>query len=236
MISMLTNRLKRLVDAVDNLLFPRCCPVCGRSLNDSEKCICEACFLEMPRPTVINGRMTHLDILFLGTKAVDAAISLFQYNRQSLYANIIKDIKYHNSPQIGMHLAERFAREHTDDNWFADIDMVIPVPLHASKLRRRGYNQSVWIARGISEATKIPVVEAIYAAKPHRTQTSKSVVERRQNVKDVFDCSTDLTDKTVLIVDDVITTGATISECADLAAAHGAKSVKVLSLAFAESV
>lgn len=222
--------------SIANLFFPNCCPVCGRALSEEESFLCAGCLDAMPRVAERDGRMVDEELLFLGARSVVSAKSMFQYNRASAYANIIKDIKYHNSPQLGEWLARKFAEEQMAKGWFEDIDIIVPVPLHFSKLVKRGYNQSDYIAKGVSEVTSIPVVSAVVASKPHKTQTSQSAEARRLNVCGVFSVCCDVREKRVLLVDDVITTGATMSECCDVLRQAGAGDIKVLSLALAESV
>lgn len=217
------------------LLFPHYCPVCGRALMRSEKHICQGCMIGLPRLPMIEGRMEDVEMLFMGAKSVTKAVSLFRYNRHSAYASIIKDIKYHNNPRLGYELAGMFATELLDIDWFDGVDMIIPVPLHRKKYIERGYNQSMYIANGISDVTGIPVVKALTAVKPHKSQTSQDSVKRRMNVKDVFDATDDVRGKVALIVDDVITTGATISACSDVLLQHGVAEVRALSLACAST-
>ena len=228
--------LKTIYKSIVNLFFPECCPVCGRALSDYEYHLCTECFEAMPRVAERDGHMVDEELLFIGARSVVSAKSMFQYNRASAYANIIKDIKYHNRPQLGEWLARKFAEEQMTKGWFDDIDMIVPVPLHFSKLVKRGYNQSDYIAKGISQVTSIPVVQAVVASKPHKTQTSQSAEARRLNVCGVFSIGCDVSDKRILLVDDVITTGATMSECCDVLRQAGAGDIKVFSLALAESV
>lgn len=220
-----------------NLFFPRCCSVCGKALSDVEQYLCMECLAGLPRLTTgTDGRMQEADALFLGCKTVEAAVACFHYNRQSRYSEILKDIKYRNRPDMGRFLARQFASRIADYGFFNGIDMIVPVPLHKSKLRRRGYNQSLYIAKGISDVTGLEVEEALQAVKPHSTQTHMSPEERRRNVEGVFAADDNVRGKKLLLVDDVITTGATLTVCCDVLEAAGAVSVKILSLAFASTV
>lgn len=180
--------------------------------------------------------MQEVSDLFVGCKWVDSAVSFFRYNRQSKYSELIKDIKYRNCPELASCLAGKFAEELSRGGFFDGVDMIVPVPLHKSKLRRRGYNQSLFIAEGVSAVTGIKVVGALVAVRPHASQTSKSSEERRRNVAEVFEVVEDVAGKTVLLVDDVITTGATATVCCDVLGAACVGRVKVLSLAFASTV
>ena len=222
--------------SLGGLFFPRCCHVCGKALSDGERYMCIGCMSGLPRLEISGGCVQEVSDLFVGCKWVDSAVSFFRYNRQSKYSELIKDIKYRNCPELASCLAGKFAEELSRGGFFDGVDMIVPVPLHKSKLRRRGYNQSLFIAEGVSDVAGIEVVEALAAVRPHASQTSKSSEERRRNVAEVFEVVEDVAGKTVLLVDDVITTGATATVCCDVLGAAGVGRVKVLSLAFASTV
>lgn len=190
----------------------------------------------MPRVRREDGKCTEVDRLMLGSRLVDGAVSMFEYNRTSPYSGILKDVKYHNSPMIADALARQFGRELADEGFFDGIDIIVPVPLHSGKLAQRGYNQSLFIARGLSAITGIKTMEAIKAVKAHDTQTHRTTSERHDNVKGVFEARQSVAGKCVLVVDDVITTGATTIACCDALQAAGAQKAKVLSLAFAGTI
>ena len=130
-------------------------------------------------------------------------------------------------------MARLFACELLSVGFFDGVDMVVPVPLHSSKLARRGYNQSAYIASGVAAATGIRMVEALAAVKRHSTQTHRSVADRHANVAGVFVAKPEVGEKHVLLVDDVITTGSTVIACCDALQVAGAASARVLSLGFA---
>lgn len=226
-------RLTYLLKSLADLFSPACCPVCGRHLSDGEKGLCLQCHLEMPRLRFsADGKMPEVEQLFTGCQIVTHAVSCFAYSRQSRYAEILKDLKYHHAPQAALHIARGFAEELKERGYFDGVDEIIPVPLHRSKLKKRGYNQSLLIARVLAEVAQIPVGEGLKAVKPHATQTAKDTEERHRNVGDVFRAS-HMEGRHVLLVDDVITTGATLTACCDALQAAGAASVRIVSLAFA---
>lgn len=229
------NPLSHILKSITDVFFPNLCPVCGRHLIEGESDMCMACQVDMPRVTCEDGHCITVERLLLGSRIIDRAVSMFIYHRASPYAEILKDIKYHNKPILGKSLARVFAKELSETNFFDGVDYIIPVPLHKSKLNRRGYNQSRFIADGVSEISGIPISEAIKAVRPHESQTTQSAEDRRANVNNIFDTDDSMDDKTVIIVDDVITTGSTIMSCCDSMRQAGVKSVRVLSLAFAGS-
>lgn len=226
--------IKVALQSLRELFFPECCPVCGVKLSEGERFICMGCLADLPRLHVRGSdKMEGVNALFAGVEAVDDAVSMFSYDRLGSYSGILKDIKYRNRPQLGKELARIFAKELALRHFFNGLDCIVPVPLHHSKLENRGYNQSRYIADGVAEATGLPVRELLDAVKPHKSQTSKTAEARRKNVAGVFVSNNDLAGCNVLLVDDVITTGATLVACCDELERSGVGRIKILSLAFA---
>ena len=223
----------RFLDSLSALFFPETCPVCRTDIAGSGMPLCVRCLAGMPLIPYRSGEVNPAEDLFAAVPIVSKAAFMFSYRAESAYAEIIKDIKYRHRPQIGRRLAALFARELSENGFFDGIDCIVPVPLHRRKLQKRGYNQSLYIARGFSDATGIPVKELLIASLPHTTQTRHTSEERRQNVSGVFEAVERLDGKSVLLVDDVITTGATAEECCRCLSAAGAASVAVASLGLA---
>ncbi len=211
--------IKRIISDIADLLLPRACPVCGKVLSAHERYVCSGCMLDLPRTLLHEHQFNTMEQLFAGKTPIERATGYFFYEKDNRYAGILHSIKYYNNPKLGQWLAAKFATELLQSGFFDGIDMIIPIPLHRSKLALRGYNQSEYIARGISEATGIPVAtDIVKAVKPHATQTRKGIYERYLNTRGIFGISHPerLEGKHILIVDDVVTTGATIMSCAEL--------------------
>ena len=228
-----TMGLKRLIDSVAEVFYPRLCPVCGERLVAGERSVCLSCLAVMPRVEIGHDGCPEVERMLLGSRLVEHAVSMFVYHRANPYAEILKDAKYRNSPRIVYDMARLFACELLSGGFFDGVDMVVPVPLHSSKLARRGYNQSAYIASGVAAATGIRMMEALAAVKRHSTQTHRSVADRHANVAGVFVAKPEVGEKHVLLVDDVITTGSTVIACCDALQVAGAASARVLSLGFA---
>lgn len=228
------NAIRNIKEGIVEFFFPHCCAVCEKHLVGDERFICDTCFHALPRVRMQRGVMSEVDDLFLGCRIVKHGVSFFKYSRYSKYSEIIKDIKYRNKPEMGTALARIFAQELLEVNYFDGIDIIVPIPLHRKKQRERGYNQSWYIAKGVSEISGLPIEEVVEAVKPHKTQTAKTADQRKNNVKGVFGINKNITGKQVLLIDDVITTGATLMECCDELEKAGVRGVKILSLALAE--
>ena len=178
--------IKEILQSTAQILMPRTCPVCGKALDGGERYICRRCLMDMPRTMYEAVPLNNMAQRFVGAVPVERASAYFFYERNAPYSQILQDIKYRNVPDMGRWLARRYAESTADSGLWDGIDYLIPVPLHIGKLAKRGYNQALYIALGISDATQIPVYEAINAVKGHATQTHKSAFERRQNTKGLY--------------------------------------------------
>ncbi len=208
----------KILQYIADLLFPRLCPVCGRALNAGEKYVCALCMAELPRTGYHKIEFNAMEQLFAGKVPVERATGYFFYERGSRHAAILHSLKYRNQPYLGKWIASQFAKEIAGSGFFEGISAIVPVPLHRSKLAARGYNQSEYIARGIAEVAGCPVLPLVKAVKGHETQTSKGQHERLLNTVGVFKASAEakrFAGSHILLVDDVVTTGATLLACAE---------------------
>lgn len=220
-----------------SLLFPRCCVVCGRSLAKGEECICAMCNINLPRTNYHLQKDNQVEQLFWGKIPLERATSFFFYRKGSDFRQILHQLKYGGQKEIGAIMGRYMASELTVSGFFEGIDVIIPVPLHKRKQRIRGYNQSEWIARGISTVTGIRIdTEVIVRRKHTDTQTRKSTFERWENVDGIFELhhAESLKGKHLLVVDDVLTTGATTVACASRLVEIEGVRISVLTLAVAE--
>lgn len=213
----MTTAIKNIASALLDMLFPRICPVCDTVLTSHEKHICTRCLIDIPITRFHTEKFNPMEQLFAGKILIERASGFFFYEKGNPYANIIHDIKYRNQPQLGRFVARIYAKQLASCNYFDDIDYIIPVPLHSRKLRKRGYNQSEAIAQGFADVFNIPVLtDVIIATRNHESQTAKGIYERWLNTQGIFEAQNTLPieGKHVLIVDDVVTTGATLLSAA----------------------
>lgn len=219
------------------LVYPRLCEVCGDALVDGEDTLCLKCLCEMPLCRITDFRSNFIHDRLAGHTPIEKAVSLFYYLRSNRFTLLIQDAKYNGRPRIASWLARKLTDSIQASGFFADIDMIVPVPLHLLKKLRRGYNQTDYIAGAISGLTGIPVEHALVCRRRHSSQTRRTPFERWLNARDTYTVSPDaeLTGKHILIVDDVITTGATLLSCAEaLHAAFPSARISVLSLGVTE--
>ncbi len=198
-----------------DFFFPRFCAACGRRLTEAEKHLCCGCIRGLPRTNYHLMEISPLEQVFWGQVPIERATAMFFYNSTKTN-NVIYQLKYLNNPKAGMYVAQLMASEIADSGFFQDIDIIVPVPLSWRKKLIRGYNQCDWIAKGISKQTGIPIVfDAIKRAKHNTTQTVLDHQHRWDNVNNIFRLAKAelVAGKHILIVDDVITTGATTISC-----------------------
>ncbi len=165
---------------------------------------------------------------------VDGLVSLFVFEKEGPFQKIAHALKYSGVQQLGLELGRRLGSLIQEEG--ISVDMIVPVPLHKRKIRERGFNQSLLIARGIGEVMGIPVrSDVVLRRRWTQTQTTLSKEERKQNVENAFQCGrTDIHGLRMIVVDDVVTTGATIEAVATALKSSGARSVVAASAALAQ--
>lgn len=223
-----------IVEDFISLFFPRFCVSCRRSLYKAERMICTHCLTDVAKTGSHKESPNFIEQKFHGRVALTSACSYLYFQQDGIAQQLLHHLKYKNLPQLGVEMGQRYGAELS--NYIVDkqIDFIVPVPLHYKKLKKRGYNQSAQIATGLSEVTGIPMLDALKRIKSTTTQTAKNRVERWKNVSQIFEISNPkINQKRILLVDDVITTGATIEACAQVLLDADCQ-VAVLSLAAAK--
>jgi ComF family protein len=174
--------------------------------------------------------------IFWGRVKIEHALSFYYFIKGGILQKLVHEIKYRGAKELAYELGKESAYVLKESDFFSKIDYLCPVPLHKQKEKKRGYNQSEWIARGLSEVLNIPVEKNILKRKIYTsTQTKKNRQQRWENVKDAFDIGEKhkLEKKHILIVDDVLTTGATLEACAQNILEIDGVKVSIFTLAFA---
>jgi ComF family protein len=210
------NYIYDLWDDFISLLFPRLCYACGCHLLRNEKLICTGCFVAIPRTNYHLQAENPVAQLFWGRGIVEKAAAFSYYSRGSRIRNLIHKLKYKGIKEIGYELGRIYAKSLKSSGFISNIDLIIPVPLHPSKKRSRGFNQSECISSGIAEVTHLPVdTLSLVRTVISDTQTNKSRFDRWTNVDRIFQVTDPyaIKGKHILLVDDVITTGSTIESC-----------------------
>jgi ComF family protein len=230
---------KQLLDDLTALVYPVTCLSCRQLLEAHEVHICTKCFIDLPYAQTHRLEESPIAVKFYGRIPLLYAWSYLKFKKTSRVQRLIHYFKYENMPEIGYQLATHYAEKLKEEiPEKLNFDFIIPVPLHPSKKAIRGYNQSEYIARGLSQVWQTPVLTQHLQRRTHsESQTRKSKDARWHAVSEAFTLSNNeiFTHKHILLVDDVITTGATLEACASLFVTAKAKNVSVLSLAYLET-
>ncbi len=200
-----------------NLFYPRVCAACGESLLKDEETVCLKCRYLLPKTGYELNPDNPLAQTFYGRVKFHAIMACFFFAKSGKVQHLIHELKYKGNKEAGVFLGQQLGETIKDAPLFQGIDYLIPVPLHPKREKQRGYNQSLMIAKGINEVTGIPIGDKyLIRAVNTATQTKKSAEERYKNVKDIFEVRfpEELEGKHVLLIDDVLTTGATLESCA----------------------
>lgn len=225
--------MKSLID----IIYPRLCPVCGRVLLRGEKHLCLNCLSELPLTYFWSWKENPAEQIFWGRVYFERVASLILYRSESPYRSIIHEFKYNNQVTLGRFMGSMLGKRLKESGQYNNIDVIIPVPLHPLKKWKRGFNQAEVIARAISKEMEIPVLTGVLVrSRFTATQTKNDPQHRWRNVEKAFKIrnSKKIEGSGILLVDDVLTTGATLEACGTaLLKAKGSR-VSVATLAFVE--
>ncbi len=221
-----------------NLISPQACPVCGGRMTVGEALVCGKCNLQLPRTGYSgNAYRNEMAKLFWLQIPIERAAAWFFYEAHSPVSRLLYRLKYANHPETGEEMGRMMAQEMQADGFFDGIDAIIPVPLTRKRQRERGYNQSMEIARGVSGITGIPILKQVLVRTSFaESQTRKDRRGRHDNVESAFRLNKNiaLQGKHLLIIDDVVTTGATITACGKQLMKAGEVKISVLTAGFAK--
>jgi ComF family protein len=221
-----------------NLLFPKTCVGCEKVLLTQEKILCINCLIDLPYFEQYESYSNTLEKTFWGRIKIEKAHAYLLFKKTGTVKNIIQEIKYYGNKKLAFEFGFRFGQKVSKQLQIAGINGIIAVPLHEKRLKKRGYNQSEFIVQGMCKASDIPNFSHLVKRKIYtNTQTSKSRIERWENVESIYEIDPEIfninTDAYFLIVDDVITTGATIESLARSLQEAGKCKTSVAALAFA---
>ena len=219
------DQIERMAHSFRHLFFPHTCAGCGSDNLSDKQVICLRCSYHLPLTHFEQHASNPVEKIFWGRLPVQAAFSQYYFTKDSVLQNLLHELKYQGHQDIGRFLGREIGHSILNCNRMHPIDAIIPLPLHPRREKERGYNQAALIGEGIGEITGLPIWNnKIIRTASTETQTHKSRTERWQNMEGRF-MLTDpesLRDKTILLIDDVITTGATLESCgAELLKAPG---------------
>lgn len=235
----MASKTQSLWTRILDLIAPRLCVCCGHRLAVSEQVICANCTLHLPRTNFQEDALENpMARRFWGRLPIERATAYFYYAPGSATSRAIRMLKYENRPDIGETLGRMAAMEAKGSGFFEGIDLIIPMPLTKRRRWQRGYNQSLEIARGISEVTGIPICDtAVRRIGFKKSQTQLHYVERQENVEGSFELhdAAAVRGRHLLLVDDIVTSGATMTACGNALEKAGDVRFSAMSLGYTKS-
>lgn len=220
-----------------HLFYPKLCANCKNNLTENETVICTFCRHDLPLTNFIDYKKNIVHVTFYGRVSIEKAYSLLFFRKIGITKKLIHELKYKGNEDIGIFFGNWLGEVLKENKQFSDVDFIVPVPLHLKKMKTRGYNQVTKFGQSLSKHLKISFIEnVLIRIATSKTQTFKDRFERFNNLNTKFllkDASI-FTNKHVLLIDDVITTGATLEACIkELQKTKGIK-VSILTIAYTE--
>ena len=228
---------QRLADDLFSLLYPRLCLACGRDVPPYSHSFCIRCKLALPETEFHLQEENTFTDRFWGRLPLEAGAAMLYFRKHGLTQNLMHNLKYRGKTEVGVELGRLYGYQLAESSWFRGLDGIIAVPLHPRKERMRGFNQSDCFARGLSETMSIPHWKnALIRRLATDSQTRKSRFERLENMQNAFEVGNParLRGRHILLVDDVLTTGATLEACALQLLAIPETRVSMATIAIAE--
>lgn len=219
-----------------SIIYPNLCYVCNADTPIKGRHICIRCLSGFPYTDHFTTHENLVTQKLYGREHIENGAALINYYKGSHYADMIHRLKYEGCRKIGPMLGEMTGRKLLETDWIDEIDCIVPVPIHKIRRMKRGYNQSTEFAKGIQSITKLPIVENLLLKKVHTTsQVEKDRTHRLENVINSFalHAPNRYKNKHLLVVDDVITTGATVEACTRKLSTISGVCISVLAIAVA---
>lgn len=221
-----------------SLIFPQVCVACGKSLYKNENSICTFCSYNLPKTNFHANNANPVAKIFWGRINIFSASAYYNFGKGGKVQHLIHQLKYGGQKNIGVTIGKFYGYDLMKCELFNTVDAIIPVPLHPKKQKKRGYNQSECFAQGLAQSMKVKTdFKTLFRSFESETQTKKSRFNRWKNVETVFQLKENhlLEGKHILLVDDVITTGATLEACAQTLLQIPDVKVSIATIAYANN-
>ena len=212
-----TNSFYSAIEDLIALFYPNTCIICGENLLKKEECICILCLYKLPKTDCFKQQENSLSKLFWGRVRLQNAVALYQFHKDGGLQKLIHELKYNRGKDVGVFLGKQLGYALKESSYFRNIDYIFPIPLHPKKEKLRGYNQSKYIAKGIQEILQVKInTRSLIRIENTDSQTRKKRFSRWENMMNSFALKKTKTLKHahILLIDDVVTTGATLEACA----------------------
>jgi ComF family protein len=226
---------KTALQSLLHLFFPHLCAGCDSDIINNQQVLCLKCIEQLPVTDFHLHANNPVEKIFLGRLPLAHAGSYLFFTKDSLLQHLLHQLKYKGNKDLGSYFGKQIGNALLQSNRFTDIEALIPLPLFASRERKRGYNQATVLCEGIASVLQVPVLKnVIKRTMATETQTKKNRIERWQNIKDKFELtdSAAIQHKHVLLVDDVVTTGATLEACGRELLSAGTVQLSIFTMAY----
>lgn len=231
----MVNTLKHYANSLTHFIYPHHCCGCGSDTLTDEQLLCVQCITHLPKTNFTNIYNNIIERKFYGRLNVKYATAAFYFTKQSLVQHLMHQLKYKGNKEVGDLFGKLLGTQLQQSAKYNDVDIIIPLPLNEKREHRRGYNQAAIIAHGIASVLNKPVnSKAVIRSINTETQTHHTRIERWQNMDGVFVVAKNdaITGKHVLLVDDIVTTGATLEACGKQILEAGAASLSIATVAY----
>jgi ComF family protein len=208
--------LKALKDSLLHLAFPHVCEGCGTDNLQAEHLLCIRCLSYLPKTNFHLHANNPIEKIFWGRIALSQATAQYYFTKESMMQRLMHQFKYKGNKEVGIYLGRLMGLAMAESNRFSTVDALIPLPLHKSKEHKRGYNQAALLCEGLSGVLNKPTLNNVVTRTAYtETQTRKNRIQRWQNMEGKFELINPsvIENKHLLLVDDVVTTGATLEAC-----------------------
>jgi ComF family protein len=230
-------RANEIIESILHLLFPHICPGCGTDNLSHKNILCLHCMASLPETFFEYYPDNPIEKKFYGRIPVQAATAQYFFSRSSILQRLVHQLKYNGNKEVGYQLGRLMGISLKKSARF-NADAIVPVPLFAARERKRGYNQSLILSEGIAEELHLPILKNIISRPDHtQTQTLKGRIERWKNIEGKFRLvdPSSIAGKHILLVDDVITTGATLESCSSEFLRAGDITLSIACLCYADN-
>lgn len=231
-------KTRKLFNDFTHLFYPHICVGCGSDLLDQDQTVCLHCYTHLPETGFFGLPGNPLEKIFYGRLPVKKAAASYYFSKSSALQRLIHQLKYSNNRAVGLQLGRWMGLQLQNSGRFADLDGLIPLPLFPEKEKKRGYNQATILCEGMAEVMQLPLLmDAVLRKRSTETQTKKGRSQRLENVEGSFEIGNPLSfqEKHVLLVDDVITTGATLEACGSVIKKVAAVELSIATLAWSSN-
>jgi ComF family protein len=237
MFSFIKTTLRSSLDSLLDFVYPPLCISCGKLLESGRDHVCSECWSSIRRVETSPELFSETRGKLVASGIIDELASLYVFEKEGVLQKIVHSLKYSGAQAVGIELGRLLGQMLMERRITGNV--LVPIPLHKRKLRERGYNQSELIARGLSERTGVPLrTDLVRRTRFTQTQTALSLGERKKNMEDAFEYRSpkayEVKGKTIVLIDDIITTGSTVVSCAEILKRAGAREIIAASAALAQ--